>query len=238
MYNHAFHLSLSLSLPPSLLASPQTIFESKRNPAYSEAADSGVGGMTDAEISQVQSIATSQEDLHLITVSPNTSVTDLKLPSFPLPPHPPTSPSHHLPTEDNGGDLSDNESSQTVVEDDESSTPRSNSSLMATVTTASSSWTMDCAFLLIFVCVSKSQLSIIINSISQNEKRYIHLCFRGLFFIRLRPQSKNWLFLCVHLFRSQFSDFHNNVVLCQQWFLTIKIKKISSKMSQKQQKCI
>ena len=139
MYNHAFHLSLSLS-PPSLLASPQTIFESKRNPAYSEAGDSGLGGMTDAEISQVQSIAASQEDLHLITVSPNTSVTDLKLPSFPLPPHPPVSPSHHLPTEDNGGDLSDdNESSQTVVEDDESSTPRSNSSLMATVAAASSS---------------------------------------------------------------------------------------------------
>lgn len=92
--------------------------------------------MTDAEISQVQSVATSQEDLHLITVSPNTSVTDLKLSSFPLPPHPPASPSH-LPTEDSG-DLSDNESSQTVVEEDESSTPRSNSSLMAMVSTASS----------------------------------------------------------------------------------------------------
>ena len=131
---------ISLFLSPSLLASPQTIFESKKNPVYSVSGDSGLGGMTDAEISQVQSVATSQEDLHLITVSPNTSVTDLKLPSFPPFPHPPVSPSHHLPTEDNGGDLSDdNESSQTVVEDDESSTPRSNSSLMATVTTASSS---------------------------------------------------------------------------------------------------
>ena len=132
---HFIHLSLLLCL----IVSPQTIFESKRNPAYSEACDSGLGGMTDAEISQVQSVATSQEDLHLITVSPNTSVTDLKLSGFPLPPHPQASPSHHLPTEDNGGDLSDNESSQTVVEDDESSTPRSNSSLMATVVTASSS---------------------------------------------------------------------------------------------------
>lgn len=118
-------------------------FESKRNPAYSEAGDSGVGGMTDAEISQVQSVATSQEDLHLITVSPNTSVTDLKLPaSYPLlHPQGPPSPSHPpqpQPT-DNSGDLSDNESSRTVVEDDESSTPRSNSSLMAlAIATASS----------------------------------------------------------------------------------------------------
>ena len=99
--------------------------------------------MTDAEISQVQSVATSQEDLHLITVSPNTSVTDLKLPaSYPLLyPQAPPSPSHppqSQPT-DNSGDLSDNESSRTVVEDDESSTPRSNSSLMAlAITTASS----------------------------------------------------------------------------------------------------
>ena len=118
-------LSLSLSF--------QTFYESKRNPAYSEAGDSGVGGMTDAEISQVQSVATSQEDLHLITVSPNTSVTDLKLSVYPLPR--PFSPSH-LPT-DNSCDLSDNESSQTVVEDDESSTPHSNSSLMAIATASS-----------------------------------------------------------------------------------------------------
>ena len=78
--------------------------------------------MTD--ISQAQSVATSQEDLHLITVSPNSSVTDLKL-TFPL--H--QQPSSPLPS--NSNDLSDNESSQTVIEEDESSTPRSNSSLMA-----------------------------------------------------------------------------------------------------------
>ena len=99
--------------------------------------------MTDAEISQVQSVATSQEDLHLITVSPNTSVTDLKLPaSYPLlHPQGPPSPSHPPQPQpmDNSGDLSDNESSRTVVEDDESSTPRSNSSLMAlAIATASS----------------------------------------------------------------------------------------------------
>ena len=131
----SYLLSLSFFPSPSILL--QTFYESKSKatlsiPAYSEAGDSGVGGMTDAEISQVQSVATSQEDLHLITVSPNTSVTDLKLPGFPL--HHPASPSH-LP--DDSGDLSDNESSQTVAEEDESSTPRSNSSLMATATASS-----------------------------------------------------------------------------------------------------
>ena len=118
--------------------------ESKRNSVYfeagvSEAGDSGIGTQV------LESIATSQEDLHLITVSPNTSVTDLKLSGFPLPPHPPTSPSHHLPTEDNDGDLSDNEYSQTVVEEDESSIPRSNSSLMAVTI---SSRTSDCVLIL------------------------------------------------------------------------------------------
>ena len=112
---------LSPSLPPLSL---QTFYESKSKatlavPAYSEAGDSGVGGMTD--ISQAQSVATSQEDLHLITGSPLSSMTDLKNPFSSAASR--TSPSPQL--------LSDNESSHTVVEDDESSTPRSNSSLMA-----------------------------------------------------------------------------------------------------------
>ncbi|MCG8623897.1 MAG: hypothetical protein MJE68_18130 [Proteobacteria bacterium] len=72
------------------------------NSVYFEAGDSGVGS------TQVQSIATSQEDLHLITVSPTPLSPTSSYPASLCPASPPIIY--------NGGDFFDNESSQTVVE--------------------------------------------------------------------------------------------------------------------------